>query len=119
MQFLRSMAFRIVAAVVVVALVGWRIAASSGGDVAIPTADVQHGDLTLLLTETGELKATRSATVSAPNDKLIIYLAPEGSWVKAGDLLVQLESEKWLWRWSTFRSAMRSASTAASTKYAT
>jgi HlyD family secretion protein len=95
MQFLRTMAFRIVAAVVVVALVGWRIAASSGGDVSVPTADVQHGDLTLVLTEVGELKATRSSTVSAPNDKLIIYLAPEGAWVKPGDLLVQLESEKY------------------------
>jgi len=95
MQFFRSMAFRILLAVVVVALVGWRIAGSSGGDVAVPTADVQHGDLTLVLTEVGELKATRSSTVSAPNDKLIIYLAPEGSWVKAGDLLVQLESEKY------------------------
>jgi multidrug efflux pump subunit AcrA (membrane-fusion protein) len=47
------------------------------------------------ITEVGELKATRSSTVSAPNDKMILFLAPEGSWVKPGDLLVQLESEKY------------------------
>ena len=95
MQILRTMWFRILAAVVVVALVGWRIAASSGSEVDLPTADVTHGDLTLTLNEVGELKATRSATIGAPNDRLILFLAKEGSWVKPGDLIVQLESEKY------------------------
>jgi RND family efflux transporter MFP subunit len=92
---LRKLWFRVLAAVAVVSLVGWRIAASNTASFDIPTADVQRGNLTLTLSEVGELKATRSATVSAPNDKLIIYLAPEGSWVKPGDLLVQLESQKY------------------------
>jgi hypothetical protein len=84
-------------AVVIGAVVfgGWRYATTSGRDLQIPTADVQKGDLTMALTEVGELKATRSATISAPNDRLITYLAPEGSFVKAGDLLVQLEAEKY------------------------
>jgi RND family efflux transporter MFP subunit len=92
---LQKMWFRVALGLAVVALVGWRFAASGGGEIQVPTADVQQGDLTLTLSEVGELKATRSATISAPNDKLIIYLAPEGSWVKKGDLLVQLESEKY------------------------
>jgi HlyD family secretion protein len=87
--------FRIALGLAVVAVAGWRIAASTGSDIQIPTADVQRGDLSMSLNEVGELKATRSATIGAPNDKLIIYLAPEGSWVKKGDLLVQLESEKY------------------------
>jgi RND family efflux transporter MFP subunit len=91
----RKLWFRIALALAVVALVGWRFAASSTHDVDIPTAGVLEGDLAMSMTEVGELKATRSATISAPNDKLIIYLAPEGSWVKPGDLLVQLESEKY------------------------
>jgi multidrug efflux pump subunit AcrA (membrane-fusion protein) len=94
-SILRNLWFRIAVAVVAVSLVGWRIAASNAGSFDIPTADVQHGELTLTLSEVGELKATRSATVSAPNDKLITYLVPEGSWVKQGDLLVQLESAKY------------------------
>jgi RND family efflux transporter MFP subunit len=94
-SILRKLWFRILAAVAVVGLVGWRFAASSSGDFDIPTAEVAQGDLTLTLSEVGELKATRSATISAPNDKLIIYLVPEGTWVKPGDLLVQLESAKY------------------------
>jgi RND family efflux transporter MFP subunit len=94
-EILRKLWFRVAVGLAVVAIVGWRLAASSGGDIQIPTADVMKGDLTMNITEVGELKATRSATISAPNDKLIIFLAPEGSWVKPGDLLVQLESEKY------------------------
>jgi HlyD family secretion protein len=87
--------FRIALGVVVLGLAGWRIAASTGSEIQIPTADVQHGDLAMSLTEVGELKATRSATIGAPNDRLILYLAPEGTFVKKGDLVVQLESEKY------------------------
>jgi RND family efflux transporter MFP subunit len=94
-NIMRKLWFRIAVALAIVAIVGWRFAASSHSDVDIPTADVMKGDLSMSLTVVGELKATRSATISAPNDKLIIYLAPEGSWVKPGDLLVQLESEKY------------------------
>jgi len=91
----RKVWFRVAVGLAVVAIVGWRLASSGNADEQIPLADVLSGDLTLTLSEVGELKATRSATVSAPNDKLILYLAPEGTWVKKGDLLVQLESEKY------------------------
>ena len=79
-----------------IGLVAWRLAApTSGSDSDVPTAEVVRGNLELTLSETGELKAKRSATITAPNDKLITYLAPEGSWVKKGDLLVSLESGKY------------------------
>lgn len=83
------------ALVVVIALVAWRFAASGSNHADIPVVIVERGPLTMTLEETGELKAKRSATITAPNDKLINYLAPEGSWVKEGDLLVQLESAKY------------------------
>jgi RND family efflux transporter MFP subunit len=95
-NILQKLWFRVAVALAVVTAVGWRFAASSGSEIEIPTAEVQRGDLTMTQTETGDLKATRSATISAPNDKLIIFLAPEGSWVKKGDMLVQLESQKYM-----------------------
>jgi RND family efflux transporter MFP subunit len=85
----------IAALVVVIALVAWRFAASGSDHAEIPVVTVERGPLAMTLEETGELKAKRSATITAPNDKLITYLAPEGSWVKEGDLLVQLESAKY------------------------
>ncbi|UCE03192.1 MAG: efflux RND transporter periplasmic adaptor subunit [Candidatus Latescibacterota bacterium] len=87
--------FWVVLLVAAVALVGWRFAKPGAPHVDIPTAEVVQGDLLLRLTETGELKAKQSATITAPNDKLITFLAPEGSWVEKGDLLVQLESGKY------------------------
>ena len=83
------------ALLVVIVFAAWRLAASGGDNGSIPIATVQRGPLTMTLEESGELKAKRSATITAPNDKLITYLVPEGSWVKEGDLLVQLESAKY------------------------
>ncbi len=76
-------------------LVAWRFA-PFGGNAAIPAVEVTQGNLALTLEEVGELRAKRSAIIAAPNDKLITYLAPEGSVVRAGDLLVQLESAKYV-----------------------
>ena len=87
--------FRVLLVLAIAAIIGWRLLGAGGSDINVPTAEVEQGSLSLQLTEVGELKAERSSTISAPNDKLIIYLAPEGSWVKKGDLLVQLESEKY------------------------
>lgn len=38
------------------------------------------------VSETGELVAQNQATISAINDKQILNLAPEGSWVEPGTL---------------------------------
>jgi HlyD family secretion protein len=61
----------------------------------IPTATVARGDVRITLTESGELRAEQQTTVSATNDKQIIWLAPEGARVKAGDPLIRFESQKY------------------------
>ncbi len=61
----------------------------------VPTAVVQRGDVRITIVESGELRAEQQATVSATNDKVIIWLVPEGTRVKEGDLLIRFESQKY------------------------
>ncbi len=61
----------------------------------IPTVRVKSGPVRITVTETGELQAASQVTVSAPNDKTIVWLAPEGARVKQGDPLVRFESRKY------------------------
>jgi HlyD family secretion protein len=61
----------------------------------IPTALVQRGDVRITIVESGELRSEQQATISATNDKQIIWLVPEGTRVKEGDLLVRFESQKY------------------------
>jgi HlyD family secretion protein len=68
----------------------------AGSDLArIPTAPVQRGDVRITIVESGELRSEQQATVSATNDKQIIWLVPEGTRVKEGDLLIRFESQKY------------------------
>lgn len=68
----------------------------SGDDFSnVLTSQAKRGDLVVKVSETGELVAQNQATISAINDKQILYLAPEGSWVEPGDTLVVFESEKY------------------------
>jgi HlyD family secretion protein len=62
---------------------------------AIPFAVVKQGDVRISLSESGELRAEHQSTIQATNDKMIVWMAPEGSWVEKGDLLVQLDSSKY------------------------
>jgi multidrug efflux pump subunit AcrA (membrane-fusion protein) len=62
----------------------------------LPTTTVKHGPITIKITETGELRAEDQVTISAANDKMILWMAPEGSWVEEGDTLVVFESEKYV-----------------------
>ena len=64
-------------------------------EVALPTARVERGDVSITLTESGELRAAQQTTVSATNDKLIVWLIPEGARVAKGDLLIRFESNKY------------------------
>ena len=68
---------------------------SEGSTQTIPTAPVKLGDVTITITEAGELRAEHQATIQAPTDKQIIWLAPEGEWVEAGAPLVKFESTKY------------------------
>jgi RND family efflux transporter MFP subunit len=73
------------------------LAAGRGEDAGerIPTANVQRGPVRITVTENGELRAAEQATISAPNDKTIVWLAPEGARVRPGDPLVRFESRKY------------------------
>jgi HlyD family secretion protein len=83
-----------VAAVVALIVVG-AVLRSRGGIERIPTATVRRGEVEIKVVEAGELRASEQATISASNDKQIIWLAPEGSWVEEGDPLVKLASDKY------------------------
>ncbi|MEN8185171.1 MAG: hypothetical protein ABFS46_21825, partial [Myxococcota bacterium] len=61
----------------------------------IPVVRVVRGDVRITVTESGELRAAHQATVSAPTDKQIVWLVPEGSRVREGDELVRFESQKY------------------------
>lgn len=95
----RSMLRRpaLIAAVVIVAAV-IVMAVARDPEPERPTADVRHGTFVVSLTETGELRATRSATVISPRvgnwsaRPQIVKLAPEGSTVKKGDFLAQFDT---------------------------
>ncbi|MFQ5627997.1 MAG: efflux RND transporter periplasmic adaptor subunit [bacterium] len=69
---------------------------SEDPDMIIPSATVKLGDVTIKVTETGDLRARDQVTISSGNDKQILWLAPEGSWVEEGDTLVIYESEKYV-----------------------
>jgi HlyD family secretion protein len=79
------------------------------GEVPLPTARVERGDVRITLTESGELRAAEQTTVSASNDKLIKWLVPEGAQVKKGDLLIRFESQKYELARSTAESMVRVA----------
>ncbi|HKX27480.1 MAG TPA: hypothetical protein VJ302_07300, partial [Blastocatellia bacterium] len=59
-----------------------------------PAVEVHRGTLKKKLLLDGELRAVRSRTIygSTPDDVKIAYLPPEGTIVKAGDRLVELDS---------------------------
>lgn len=62
----------------------------------IPTAKVKLGQVVIKITETGELRAQDQVTISAINDKQLIWMAPEGKWVQQGDTLIKYASEKYV-----------------------
>ena len=68
---------------------------SDDATVGVPAAAVARGDVRITLTESGELRAEQQTTVSATNDKQIIWLVPEGTRVKQGDPLIRFEAQKY------------------------
>ncbi len=100
MAFLRSRWF--IAAVVVVLLgvpATWVFAHHEGA--SDPTLDtiVKHGDFRVLVTTSGELRARKFVQISAPQGAMqaqiyqmkIASLVPEGTLVKAGDVVATLD----------------------------
>jgi HlyD family secretion protein len=62
----------------------------------VPSIRVKRGPVTIKVTEAGELRAKDQVTVSAINDKQILWLCPEGKYVHTGDTLVVFESAKYV-----------------------
>ena len=86
----------LVPAVIGILLVGNTLLVSNDEAGNIPAAKVKLGQVTIKITETGDLRAQDQVTISAVNDKQIIWLAPEGKWVKEGDTLIVFASEKYV-----------------------
>lgn len=61
-----------------------------------PIATVQRGPLTISLSESGSIQNSRNAIVKnqVAGTTTIIYLIPEGTQVKKGDLLVELDASQ-------------------------
>lgn len=60
----------------------------------LPTAPARKGDFSVIVRCRGELKATRSVEITAPRnvpDLRIVFLAPAGTAVKAGDVVVRFD----------------------------
>jgi len=57
--------------------------------------EVRPGEFVAKITEPGELRALDSATISAAKDLTIIYLIPEGTYAKKGDVLARFDPGKY------------------------
>lgn len=62
----------------------------------IPTARVRSGEFVIALNESGRVDAKRAVTLSAPRIRglQITWLAPEGTMVKEGDVVIQFDASK-------------------------
>lgn len=92
----KSTTATVVAGAALALFLGNTLLSSQDVDSNIPTAKVKKGEVVVKVTELGELRAQEQVTISAPTDKQILYLAPEGTWVEEGDTLVRFESTKYV-----------------------
>jgi HlyD family secretion protein len=70
-------------------------AANNGADGGAAAIEVKHGSVKKILLLDGELRAVRSRTIfggSAWEDVKIVYMPPEGTVIKAGELVLELDS---------------------------
>ena len=76
---------------------GYILASSNGAanDAGAPAIEVKRGSVKKVLLLDGELRAVRSRTIfggSSWDEFKIVYMPPEGTVVKAGDLVLELDS---------------------------
>ncbi|HEX9653628.1 MAG TPA: efflux RND transporter periplasmic adaptor subunit [bacterium] len=95
-RFLRRKSVMILASMTAVSLFVGATFFADGESANIPLTQVKQGPVTIKITEVGELRAQNQVTISAVNDKQIIWMAPEGRWVEEGDTLIILASEKYV-----------------------
>jgi RND family efflux transporter MFP subunit len=78
----------------------------------VPTYEVKRGEFLDSLQFRGEVKAMKSVTISAPSeagDLQIIKVLPEGTVVKAGDVVVEFDKTKTQQDLAQHRSSLKSA----------
>ena len=78
----------------------------------VPTTAIKRGEFLDSLKFVGEVKALRSVTISAPSEAgelRIVKLAPEGTIVKPGDVVVQFDGTKTEQELAQFKSTLKSA----------
>src|SRR5246500_1731046 len=78
----------------------------------VPTIEVKRGEFLDSMQFRGEVKALKSVTISAPaeaGDLQIIKVAPEGTVVKPGDVVVEFDKTKTVQDLAQFKSALKSA----------
>ena len=78
----------------------------------VPTYEVKRGEFLDSLQFRGEVKAMKSVTISAPSevgDLQIIKVSPEGTVVKAGDVVVQFDKTKTEQDLAQYKSTLKSA----------
>lgn len=83
-----------VPALVVVGILTTALVFTKSDDVAFATTDVRRGDFSVSITVPGEVRAANSFTFTAPRSRYggqvqVVYMAPEGTTVKAGDVVVR------------------------------
>jgi HlyD family secretion protein len=83
-----------VGAVIVLLFAWWLLAPSKGATAATEFYEVKRGDFTVSVVEGGTLSAVSEVVVRSEVEGTarVIYIAKEGSFVKKGDLLVELDS---------------------------
>ncbi|HWR51027.1 MAG TPA: hypothetical protein VN428_07965 [Bryobacteraceae bacterium] len=84
----------LVAVVVAAGAIGVTRLRAARTSATLPTAPARKGDFSVIVRCRGELKARRSVTISAPvnvPELRIVWLAPTGSTVKEGDVVIRFD----------------------------
>ncbi len=103
-------------ALVVIVLAGcgvvWGASRLGRRSPTVPTIEVKRGEFLDSLQFRGEVKALKSVTISAPadaGDLQIVKILPEGTVVKAGDVVVQFDATKTEQDLAQYKSSLKSA----------
>lgn len=101
------------AAVALVGLGGWyALGPAAAADGGVETAEAVRGDFIDVLPVRGEVRARRTVPITAPQgagELQIVYLAPSGSAVKVGDVVVRFDTSTTERQLAEKRSALREA----------
>ena len=80
--------------ILVLLLLVWILFPSDSGNSAIPEFTVKRGSFLVSITESGEINAVNSVSVSTPRIRgnlKIVYLIPQGTYVQPGDTVVRFD----------------------------